>query len=59
MNKISLGRIGTGLVFRNFHLPVLNRLIHQFQIVALCDQNVEKAIADPSAAAADRLCDDV
>jgi len=45
MNKIRLGVIGTGLVFRYNHLPVLSQLSERFQIIALCNPHTEKAKA--------------
>lgn len=43
MNKVRLGVIGTGLVFRYNHMPILSQLRDKFQIVALCNQHPEKA----------------
>ncbi len=43
MQKVRLGVIGTGLVFRHFHWPVLRELSDRIEIVALCNRTVAKA----------------
>ena len=41
--KLRLGIIGTGSVFENMHLPVLKLIGDKFEIVALCNHNIQKA----------------
>ena len=43
MKKIKLGIIGTGLAYKKLHLPQLKKLEDKFEIIALCDINLEKA----------------
>lgn len=43
MKKIKLGVIGTGLVFKHFHLPVLQNMQDCFEIIALCNRTETKA----------------
>ncbi|MEO8288057.1 MAG: Gfo/Idh/MocA family oxidoreductase [Chloroflexota bacterium] len=43
MKKIRLGVIGTGLAFRDLHLPVLMELHEQFEIVALFNRTESRA----------------
>lgn len=45
MEKLRLGVIGTGRVFRHFHWPVLQELENRFSIVALCNRTAAKAEA--------------
>ena len=43
MNILRIGVIGTGLVFKYNHLPVLTQMSDKFKIVALCNRRAEKA----------------
>lgn len=43
MNSVRLGVIGTGLVFKYNHLPVLKQMSEKFKIVSLCNPRIEKA----------------
>lgn len=43
MNSIRLGVIGTGLVFKYNHLPILKQIPDKFKIVSLCNPRIEKA----------------
>ena len=43
MNNIRIGVIGTGLVFKHNHLPLLKQMSEKFKIVSLCNPHAEKA----------------
>lgn len=45
MTKLKLGIIGTGGICNNKHLPSLAKVADKVEVVALCDQDEEKAIA--------------
>jgi predicted dehydrogenase len=45
MRKIRLGVVGTGLVFRHCHWPVLREVTDRFDVVALCNRTAAKAEA--------------
>jgi predicted dehydrogenase len=42
MKKIKLGIIGTGLAYQKLHLPALKRLTDKFEIISLCDIDLER-----------------
>lgn len=44
MRKIKLGVIGTGMAWDRLHLPAINYLSSQYQVVALADVNEERLI---------------
>lgn len=44
MRKIRLGIIGTGMAFERLHLPVLEKMQDQFEIVALANRSMEDAM---------------
>jgi len=43
MDKIKMGIIGTGLAWERLHRPAYERLNDKFEIIAVCDKNIEKA----------------
>lgn len=43
MTKIKLGIIGLGLAWERLHAPALAKLKDRFEIVAVCDKDMEKA----------------
>ena len=43
MQKIRLGVIGTGMAWDRLHLPALQQLQDKYEIVAVCDTDIEKA----------------
>ena len=45
MQKIRLGIIGTGMAWDRLHLPALQQLQDKYEIVAMCDADIEKARA--------------
>ncbi len=45
MEKLRVGIIGTGMAFEKLHYPAFQELKDQYQIVALCDEDLKKAIS--------------
>jgi predicted dehydrogenase len=43
VHKLRLGVIGTGAVFESMHLPALKLVADKFEVVALCNHNIQKA----------------
>lgn len=43
MKKVRMGIIGTGMAFERLHYPAYQELKDKFQIVAVCDSNIQKA----------------
>ena len=43
MQKIRLGIIGTGMAWERLHWPALQQLRDQYEVVAVCDTDIEKA----------------
>lgn len=44
MEKLRVGIIGTGMAFEKLHYPAFQELEDKYQIVALCDEDQEKAL---------------
>jgi len=44
MDKVKLGIIGLGLAWERLHAPALSRLKDRFEIVAVCDKDMVKAL---------------
>lgn len=43
MSKIKLGIIGVGMAWERLHFPAMQRLKDKFEIVAVCDKDMERA----------------
>lgn len=43
MKKLRMGIIGTGMAFERLHYPAYQELKDKFEIIALCDSDVQKA----------------
>lgn len=43
MSKLRVGIIGTGMAFERLHYPAFQRLKNEYDIVALCDNDINKA----------------
>ena len=43
MSKIKLGIIGVGMAWERLHYPAMQRLEDKFEIVAVCDKDMERA----------------
>src|SRR5947209_5181868 len=43
MSRVKVGLVGTGLIATHKHLPALQKLASEAEVVGLCDVNVEGA----------------
>lgn len=43
MKQLNVGIVGTGMAFERLHWPAYQKLTDQYKIVALCDDDLEKA----------------